>query len=310
MTTRVGKLTLSTPFLVASGTFGYGMELAPAVDFTAIGGIVTKTITLQPRSGNPNPRIAELPSGMLNSIGLQNEGVEDFIGSKLSYLKALPCKIIVSVGGQTVEEFARLAEKLEPCQEVSALELNISCPNIKFKAKECLHFGQDPSMTSSVVQSVKRVSSKPIWVKLSPNVTDATTIAQAAEEAGADVLVVANTYFGIKIDIKKRSSAIASTVGGVSGPCIRALTLYHCYRVLKGTSLPVIGVGGVETLEDVLEYLILGARAVQLGTINFIKPFAAQELMKALKEWMEKEQINSLDEVIGTFAEGTVSGYA
>lgn len=305
--TSIGSLPLHSPFLVASGTFGYGLELAPTLNLEAIGAIVTKTITLEPRLGNPNPRLAELPSGLLNSIGLQNDGADDFLHSKLPLLQKLPTKLVASIQARSLDEWEQLATLLGSRTELSALELNFSCPNVPYgksqNSGKFLHLAQDPESTEVVVKRVRAKSTLPLWVKLSPNVTDIVACARAAQKGGAEAVVVANTYFGMKINSATGRSAIGTTTGGVSGRCIRALTLYHLYRITRELPIPAIGCGGIETLEDALEYFILGAPAVQLGTVNFIRPNAAQLLKDELAAWGKKRGLSALSELIGTFQE-------
>lgn len=306
LTVRIGSASFRNPIMVASGTFGYGMEFRPVVDLSKIGAIVTKTITVEPRKGNPPSRIYELPAGLLNSIGLQNDGLADFLQVKLPKLREMPTAKVVSIGGKTLQEFETLAAALDGVGGVDALELNISCPNLSYKQgmkkeSECLHFAQDPEMAAEVVAKLKARTRLPVIAKLSPNVTDIGAIAQACEAAGADALTVANTYFGMAVNIWERTSQIGTAFGGVSGPCIKAQSLYQVYRCRRACNVPIIGSGGIETLNDVLEFVVLGACAVQLGTVNFIDPTTAQRVAQELPTTLTKLGVKQLGELVGSF---------
>lgn len=306
LSVRIGSASFRNPIMVASGTFGYGMEFGPVTDLTKIGAILTKTITVEPRKGNPPSRIYELPAGLLNSIGLQNDGLADFIECKLPKLCALPTAKVVSIGGKTVQEFETLAAALDGRDGVDALELNISCPNVSYKEgmkkeSECLHFAQDPEMAAEVVAKVKAKTQLPVIAKLSPNVTEIGAVARACEAAGADALTVTNTYFGMAVNVWKRTSQIGTAFGGVSGPCIKSLSLYQVYRCRRACDLPIIGSGGIETVNDVLEYMVVGATAVQLGTVNFVDPTTAQRVAAELETMLPKLGVQTLSDIVGSF---------
>lgn len=297
----VGSVRLPNPVLTASGTFGYGIEAPDLTAVRSLGGIVTKTITLEPRAGNAPPRIAETPSGMLNSIGLQNVGIDRFLSEKLPELHILGIPVIVSIGGKQAGEFAELARRLDGRPEVAALEVNISCPNV---AEGGLEFCQVPSAAASVVAGVRSATSLPIWTKLSPNVTSIGAVARACEEAGADALTAVNTFVGLSVDIRSRRSRLWRGTGGLSGPAIRPLALAKAREVVLASRLPVIGVGGIVSSDDVCEFLIVGARAVQVGTANFRDPAAAARTVKGLEAYLREQGLHSVGELIGTYEEG------
>jgi dihydroorotate dehydrogenase (NAD+) catalytic subunit len=253
--------------MVASGTFGYGEEAANFVDLDKLGAIVTKSITLEPREGNPPPRIVETPSGMLNSIGLQNKGVKDFIAHALPFLAKIKTPAIVNIAGETIEEYAELAKLLNKEPIVKGLELNISCPNVK---KGGMQFGVDPNLTAEVVKAVKKVSSLPVITKLSPNVTDITVIAKAAESAGSDALSLINTILGMSIDTQTGDSRLGTKMGGLSGPAIRPIAVRLVWQCAQVVKIPIIGIGGIMDSNDTQEFFLAGAKAIQVGTANFI----------------------------------------
>jgi len=296
-TVKLGPLTLKNPVLTASGTFGYGLEFLRYGDLSALGGICLKGISLAPRAGNPMPRIAETPCGMLNAIGLQNVGVEKFLKEKLPYIPA-GATLIANLYAQTPEDFGELAAIFSGEDKIAALEVNISCPNVR---EGGVQFGQDPHMASAVVGAVtKRAGSKPVIVKLSPNVTDVRVIAKAAVDAGADMLSLINTLSGMAVDIRTRKSRLANVVGGLSGPAIKPVALRMVHQVVQSVNVPVIGMGGIVSAEDVLEFILVGAHAVQVGTYNFMRPDNAFRLVEEVRVLAESLGIESWDDYRGT----------
>jgi dihydroorotate dehydrogenase (NAD+) catalytic subunit len=298
LSVEVGALRLSNPILAASGTFGYGVEFEHLVNLNRLGGIVVKGLSLEPMAGAAAPRLCEAPSGMLNAVGLQNIGVRAFVQEKLPALRAYRTAIIANVFGYSVEDYVGVIQVLEEAEGVAAYELNISCPNTSHGG---LQFGSDPQMVSEVVGAARRAARRPLWVKLSPNVTDIAIIARAAEEAGADSLTVANTYQGMSIDVKTRRSRLGRVTGGLSGPAIKPITLRLVYETSRAVKIPVIGLGGIEKPEDVLEYIIAGARAVQVGTASFTQPDACERLVEGLEIACGKYNINAINGLIGSF---------
>lgn len=297
LSVNIGKLKLKNPVMVASGTFGYGEEYKGLVDLEKLGAIVVKALTLNPTIGNPPPRIVEVTGGMLNSIGLQNEGIEDFIEKKLPVIKEYGVPIIVNIAGSTVKEYKELAQRLDEIEEVLALEINISCPNVK---EGGMQFGTDPKWTNTVVKNVKSVTGKTIITKLSPNVTDVVKIAESAEDAGADAVSLVNTFKAMAVDVEKRVPKLATITGGLSGPCIKPIALRMVWEVCGGVDIPVIGIGGIVTAEDALEFLIAGATAVQVGTANFINPRAGIEIVSGIEDYLRQKNISNVKEIIGS----------
>ncbi len=297
LSVKIGPLKLRNPILTASGTFGYGEEYASFFDLNRLGGLVTKAVSLTPRPGNPAPRIAETCGGMLNSIGLANVGVHKFISDKLPFLRQLTCAVIVNVAGKTIEEFARVIAAIEAAGGVDGYELNVSCPNVK---EGGMAFSADPNVTASVTRLARNETDRCLIVKLSPNVTSIGEIAIAAEAAGADALSVINTLVGMAVDIRTRRPKLATVTGGLSGPAIKPIAIAKVFEVVRAVKIPVIGIGGIMNLEDVLEFLITGATAVQIGTANFIDPAIAGRLVDELQDYLEQHQIQNPNELIGT----------
>jgi dihydroorotate dehydrogenase (NAD+) catalytic subunit len=298
LSVNVGALRLSNPIIAASGTFGYGVEFAHLVDLNRLGGIVVKGLSLEPMAGAPAPRLCETPSGMLNAVGLQNVGVRAFIAEKLPALRKYHTAIIANVFGCTVEEYVGVIEILNDAEGIAAYELNISCPNTALGG---IQFGSDPQMASQVVALSRRAAKRPLWIKLSPNVTDIAAIARAAEEAGADALTVANTYQGMSVDLGTRKSRLGRVTGGLSGPAIKPITLRLVYEASRAVKIPIIGLGGIEKAEDVLEYMIVGAAAVQVGTANFSRPDACQRIVGDLQKACGNYNINKISDLTGSF---------
>jgi dihydroorotate dehydrogenase (NAD+) catalytic subunit len=281
LSVKIGALRLRNPILAASGTFGYGLEFAHLVDLDRLGGLVTKGLSREPIEGAPAPRLCETPSGMLNAVGLENVGVRAFVAEKLPVLRKFDTAIIANVFGYTLDDYVEVLRVLEDADGLAGYELNISCPNVK---KGGMQFGSDPACVADVVGAARKAASKrPLWVKLSPLVTDIGLIARAAEEAGADALTVANTYPAMAIDYRTGKSRLGNQTGGLSGPAIKPITLRLVWETRKAVKTPILGLGGVETVEDVLDYLAVGAGAVQVGTASFADPRASQRLVEGLE---------------------------
>ncbi|MCK5217958.1 dihydroorotate dehydrogenase [bacterium] len=293
---NIGGVKLRNPVLLASGTCGYGTELLEQVRFQSIGGLVSKSITLLPRKGNPMPRVAECTSGMLNAIGLENVGVRTFCDAKLPEMRKLPCALVANVAGSTPEEYIEVVEELDDRPELAGLELNLSCPNVQSGGME---FGREPGLLGNLVAAIRSRTRLPLWVKLTPNVTDIGTLARAAEDAGADALTVMNTLLGMRMDIRQRRPMLANLTGGLSGPAIKPVALRMVYQVAGAVSIPVIGVGGIETTEDVVEFLLAGAGAVQIGTATFRNPGAAEQAAQGLAAYLRQSGMTGINELIG-----------
>jgi dihydroorotate dehydrogenase (NAD+) catalytic subunit len=296
MNISIGSLRLKNPVMTASGTFGYGEEYGSLVNLHRLGAIIVKGISLLPRQGNPPPRIAETASGMLNSIGLENVGLERFLTEKLPFLQGIDTPLIVNILGDTVEDYQQLAARLNEEEKVAALEVNISCPNVK---QGGVAFGTDPDMAHAVTKGVRQYFSRPVIVKLSPNVTDITEIAGAVEEAGADAVSLINTVLGMAIDIESCRPKLANIFGGLSGPAIKPIGIRMVWQVAESVSIPIIGIGGITTPEDALEFMLAGACAVQVGTTNFINPKATEEIIHGIGTYLTKNSIASIQDVIG-----------
>ena len=292
----IGSLRLKNPVMTASGTFGYAKEFEPYVNLGRLGAVVVKGISLEPRAGNPPPRIVETSCGMLNAIGLENVGVKRFISEKMESLQAMDVPVVVNILGDTLQEYREIAERLADVKGIAAVEVNISCPNVK---KGGVAFGTVPEMAAAVTTAVKEKSTVPVIVKLSPNVTDITVIAKTVENAGADAVSLINTLIGMAIDHRSRKPRLANVIGGLSGPAIKPVALRMVYQVAQAVSLPVIGIGGIETAEDVLEFMLAGATAIQIGTANFVNPSASEEAVEGLTRFVVDQKLESIREIIG-----------
>jgi len=296
-----GGLTIKNPVMAASGTFGYGEEYAPYYDINRLGAVIVKGVSLEPRAGNPPPRIMETPCGMLNAIGLENPGVKIFIKEKLPFLRQYNVAVIVNVFGETLDEYKQVVEMVSETEGVHGLEINISCPNVK---KGGIVFGTDPDMAYEITKEVKSVTDLPVLVKLTPNVTDICVIAESVQAAGADAISLINTLTGMSVDIEQRIPHLANITGGLSGPAIKPIALRMVWQVAKKVTVPVIGVGGITSARDAMEFLIVGARAVQIGTAHFINPRAAVDIVEGMEDYFVEHDIRDVNEFIGTLHEG------
>jgi dihydroorotate dehydrogenase (NAD+) catalytic subunit len=296
LSVSLGRLRLRNPVLVASGTFGYAREMAGVVDFAQLGGVIPKTVTRQPRLGNPPPRTVETPSGLLNAIGLDNDGIEHFIKHHLPYLRTLPTAIIANIAGKSEQEFVDMAALLAPEKGLAGLELNLSCPNVAGG----VDFATDPEVTGRVVCRVREVCGLPILAKLTPNVTNVVPVARAAAEAGADAVSLVNTFVGMAIDWRRQRPVLGNVTGGLSGPAIKPLALRLVWQVARQVPIPILGIGGIATVDDVMEFLIAGASAVQLGTVHFYDPTASMRVVEALPGALASLGKKSVREVVGT----------
>ncbi|MFH1857194.1 MAG: dihydroorotate dehydrogenase [Candidatus Omnitrophota bacterium] len=299
---EVAGIKFKNPVIAASGTFGYGSEYSELVDLEKIGGFVTKSITLKPTSGNRSPRICEVAGGMLNSIGLQNEGLDYFLKEKLPLLRDVKTNVIVSIAGFNEKEYVEMAAVLNREKGICAIELNLSCPNVKDGKggnTGVLHFAQDKKVLYSVVRNVKRKSKIPIMVKLTPNVTDITILAKTASDAGADALTLINTPLGMAVDINKKKPKIKSVIGGLSGPAIKPIALRMLWQAANAVKIPLIGVGGISTWEDALEFMLCGAALVQVGTASFIDPDTLVNIAEGIEKYAEKNNLESVQQIVG-----------
>ena len=297
----IAGLCLKNPVMTASGTFGYAAEFADLVDLSRLGAIIVKGLSLEPSAGNPPPRIVETPCGMLNAIGLENVGIAAFIAEKLPFLRTLNTPVIVNIYGKTIEEYRRLAERIETVEGIAAIEVNISCPNVSSGG---IAFGIDPQSAFNVVNAVRRQTTRPLIVKLSPNVTDITQIARSVVDAGADCLSLINTLTGMAIDIETRKPRLANVTGGLSGPAIRPVALRMVWQTAQAVSVPIIGVGGIMTASDAMEFFIAGASAIQVGTANFINPRATLDILEGIETFCRQHRIEKLSDIVGTLKTG------
>ncbi|HID24685.1 MAG TPA: dihydroorotate dehydrogenase [Planctomycetaceae bacterium] len=302
LSVQLNRIRLPNPILVASGTFGYAREMAPFDDLGRLGGIIPKTVTRNPRKGNPPPRTVETSSGLLNSIGLDNDGLDAFLEKHLPYLLSLGPPIIVNIAGHDIDEFVAMAARLDQFQEIAALELNISCPNVSGG----VDFATDPRLTRQVVSAVLGSTTHPVIAKLTPNVTDIVGIAAAAHEAGADAVSLINTLGGMAIDWRRRRPILGNVVGGLSGPAIKPVALRMVWQVAQAVAIPVIGVGGIASIDDVMEFLVAGATAVQIGTANFYNPGLASSLVGELERTLVQTGCRTVQEVIGSLRTGPI----
>ena len=292
---KIAGIELKNPVMTASGTFGSGAEYSEFVDLNELGAVVTKGVANVAWPGNPTPRIAEIHSGMMNAIGLQNPGMEVFCERDLPYLQQFDTKVIVNVCGHAPEEYLAVVERLAD-EPADMLEINISCPNVN---ANFLAFGQDPKHVEALTAQIKKVAKQPVIMKLTPNVTDIAEIARAAEAGGADAVSLINTLTGMKIDINRRTFALANKTGGVSGPCVKPIAVRMVYQVAQAVNIPIIGMGGIQNAEDALEFIMAGATAVSIGTANFVNPYATVETIRGIEAYMEKNKIEDIRELIG-----------
>jgi len=294
---KLGVLDLKNPVMTASGTFGYGTEFQSFVDPDLLGAIVLKGLSLRPMAGNPAPRIAETPGGMLNAIGLENIGVDEFIEKKLPWLKTLNTHVIVNIYGHSMDDYEGLAKAFNGVEGISALEVNISCPNVEMGG---MIFGKDPVLSGKVTEKVAKNTDKPVIVKLTPNVTDIRVLAKAVEESGASIISLINTLTGMAIDIERRRPRLANISGGLSGPAIKPVALYQVWQAVGSVKIPVIGIGGIMNYKDALEFLIAGAKAIQVGTAGLVNPRAAIDIIDGLKNYCLEKDIADINDIIGT----------
>ena len=299
MQVTIAGVTFKNPVLTCSGTFGSGEEYSEFVDLSKLGGVVTKGVASKPWNGNPTPRVCEVYGGMLNAIGLQNPGIDLFIKRDIPFLRKFDTKIVVNVCGHTLEEYLEVVEKLKD-QPVDLLEINISCPNVK---EGCLAFGQDPRAVEQVTREVKRIAKQPVIMKLTPNVTDITVMAKAAEEGGADAISLINTLTGMKIDVKTRRFVLANRTGGMSGPAVKPVAVRMVYEASHAVKIPVIGMGGIRNCEDAAEFMLAGASLVAVGTANFRNPYVTEEIVRGLQGYCEENGISRVSDLTGAVAE-------
>jgi dihydroorotate dehydrogenase (NAD+) catalytic subunit len=296
LTTHIGKLTMKNPVMTASGTFGYGKEYADFVDLSQIGGIIVKGTTLNKREGNPYPRLAETPSGMLNAVGLQNKGVDYFVQHIYPEIKDIDSQMVVNVSGASVEDYCTTAERIDTLDRIPAIELNISCPNVK---QGGMTFGTSCASVENVVGAVRKVYHKTLIVKLTPNVTDIAEIAKAAEAAGADSVSLINTVMGMAIDAERRKPLLSTITGGLSGACVKPIALRMVWQVAKAVQIPIVGLGGIMNATDAVEFLLAGATAVEIGTANFIDPAITVKVVNGINDYLERHNYKSVKDIIG-----------
>jgi len=308
LSVAIGSVRLKNPVLTASGTFGYGLEFLPFLELAQLGGLVTKGLSPRPRKGNPPERIVETPAGMLNAIGLQNIGVDSFLADKLPALRGHDTVVVANVFGETEAEYVAVCEKLDAAKGVAAIELNVSCPNTEAGG---MVFGNDAASLARITRACRRATRLPLWVKLSPNVTDIREIARAAEAEGADAVSLVNTFVGMAIDVEKRRPVLANISGGLSGPAIRPLAVWMTWQVRRAVTIPIVGMGGIMTARDAMEFILAGATAVQVGTANFVNPRAAVDVAEGLAAWLKERNVASVRELVGALASApTASGCA
>ncbi len=296
LSVNIGNLRLKNPVMTASGTFGYGEEFADLIDLNQLGGIIVKGTTRMPRQGNPYPRMVETPSGMLNAVGLQNKGVDHFVEHIYPRICGLDTAIIVNVSGSTIDDYVAVCERLNPLDKVAAVEINISCPNVK---QGGMTFGTTCTGAQSVVSACRKAYDGTMIVKLTPNVTDVTEIARAAQEAGADALSLTNTFLGMAIDVERQTPCLSTITGGLSGPCIRPIAVRMVWQVAKAVNIPVIGLGGIMNGRDALEFILAGATAVQFGTANFVDPQATIKAIGYINDYLDRHGLDSVTQLIG-----------
>ena len=296
LNTKIGSLELKNPVMTASGTFGYGTEYADFMDISRLGAIIVKGTTLNPRQGNPYPRMAETPSGMLNAVGLQNKGVDYFVDHIYPEVRKINTAIIVNVSGSCIDDYVQTASIINTLDDIPAIELNISCPNVK---QGGMAFGINPESAAQVVSAVRKAYDKTLIVKLSPNVTDITEIARAVEGAGADSVSLINTMLGMAIDAEKRKPILSTITGGMSGPAVKPVALRMVWQTAKAVKIPVIGLGGICSATDAIEFLLAGASAIQIGTANFIDPSISEKVIDGIADYLQRHNFNSVQEIIG-----------
>lgn len=296
LSTKIGSLELKNPVMTASGTFGYGTEYADFMDINRLGAIIVKGTTLNPRQGNPYPRMAETPSGMLNAVGLQNKGVDYFVDHIYPEVRKFQTNVIVNVSGSSIEDYAQCASIINTLDDIPAIELNISCPNVK---QGGMAFGVKPESAAQVVSAVRKAYDKTLIVKLSPNVTDITEIARAVEGAGADSVSLINTMLGMAIDAEKRKPILSTVTGGMSGPAVKPVALRMVWQTAKAVKIPVIGLGGICSATDAIEFLLAGASAIQIGTANFIDPSISEKVIDGIADYLQRHNFSSVQEIIG-----------
>lgn len=296
MSVEIAGIALKNPVMTASGTFGYGIEYAPYIDLNRLGAVVTKGLSARPRKGNPPPRICETPSGMLNAIGLENIGAEAFIKEKLPLLRKYDTKIILNIFGDSIPEYVAVAEVFDRVEGIACLEINISCPNVQ---KGGMVFGTDPVIASEVLTAVRNATSLPLIAKLSPNVTDITTFVKIAEDSGCNAVSLINTLLGMAVDIRTKRPMLANITGGLSGPAIKPIALRMVWQAAKAVKIPVIGIGGIMTADDAIEFLLVGARAVEIGTANLVNPQAAIDVIDGIENYLRQNNLSDINQIIG-----------
>lgn len=296
LSVNIGRLSMKNPVMTASGTFGYGLEFADFIDLSRLGGIIVKGTTLKPREGNPYPRMAETPSGMINAVGLQNKGVDYFIEHIYPQIKDIDTQILVNVSGSTIDDYAETARRLASLSKIEAIELNISCPNVK---EGGMAFGTSCQSAASVVKAVRAAYPGTLIVKLSPNVTDITEIARAVEAEGADAVSLINTVLGMAIDAERQRPLVSTVTGGLSGPCVKPIALRMVWQVFHAVQIPIVGLGGIMNATDAVEFLLAGARAIEIGTANFIDPQVTLKVIDGIDNYLDRHGCRSVDEIIG-----------